>query len=46
MKLNKKEDQSVGASVLLIKGNKVITGRSGSKGFERERRRQQYQVWE
>jgi hypothetical protein len=26
MKLKKKEDQSVGASVLLRKGNKILTG--------------------
>jgi hypothetical protein len=26
MKLKKKEDQSVGASVLLIRGNKILTG--------------------
>ena len=32
MKLKKKEDQSVGASVLLRRGNKIITGGRGREG--------------
>jgi hypothetical protein len=37
MKLKKKEDQSVGASVLLRRGNKVIMGGRGREGPLRER---------
>ena len=37
MKFKKKEDQSVNASVLLRKGNKIITGGRGMKGSGRER---------
>jgi hypothetical protein len=36
MKLNKKEDQSVDASILLRRGNKIITGGRGRKGPGRE----------
>jgi hypothetical protein len=38
MKLNKKEDQSMDASILLRRGNKIITGGRGRKGPGRERR--------
>ena len=37
MKFKKKEDQSVNASVLLRKGNKIITGGRGREGSGRER---------
>ena len=37
MKLKKKEDQSVDASVLLRSGNKIITGSGGWEGLERKR---------
>jgi hypothetical protein len=37
MKLKKKENQSVGASFLLIMGNKTIMGGSGREGLGRER---------
>jgi len=33
----KEEDQSVGASDLLKKGNKIFTGGRGEKGLERKR---------
>jgi hypothetical protein len=51
MKLKKKEDQSVDASVLLRRGNKVITGGRGWEGLGRKRRGEgrkggQDQVWE
>jgi hypothetical protein len=36
MKLKKKEDQSVDASVLLSKGNKTITGGRGWEGLPRK----------
>jgi hypothetical protein len=49
MKLDKKEDQSVDASILLRRRNKIITG-GGRGGLERERggggERGQDQVWE
>jgi hypothetical protein len=38
MKLKKKEDQSVGASVLR-RGNKMLTGRRGWEGLGRNKRR-------
>jgi hypothetical protein len=38
MKLNKKEDQSVDASVLLRRGNKIITGGRGREGPGQEKR--------
>ena len=37
MKFKKKEDQSVNASILLRKGNKIITGGRGMKGSGRKR---------
>jgi hypothetical protein len=37
VKLKKKEDQSVDASVLLRRGNKILTGSIGRKGLGRER---------
>jgi hypothetical protein len=37
MKLKKREDQSVDASVLLRKGNKIIMGGRGREDPERER---------
>jgi hypothetical protein len=37
MKLKKKEDQSVDASVLLGRGNKIITGGRGREGPWREK---------
>ena len=37
--LNKKEDQSVDTSILLRRGNKIITGGTGIKGSQRERGR-------
>jgi hypothetical protein len=37
MKLRKKEDQSVGASVLLRRGNKVIKGGIGWAGLGKKR---------
>ena len=37
MKLNKKEDQSVDASVLLKRENKIIMGGRGREGSRRER---------
>jgi hypothetical protein len=40
MKFKKKEDQNVNASVLLRRGNKIITGGRGSKGPGRERGRE------
>ena len=36
MKRNKKEDQNVDASVLLRKGNKIITGGRGREGPGKE----------
>jgi len=36
MKLKKKEDQSVGASVLLRRGNKILTGENTKCGAETE----------
>jgi hypothetical protein len=36
MKLNNKQDQSVDASVLLRKGNKIIMGERGREGTGRE----------
>jgi hypothetical protein len=39
MKLKKKGDQHVGASVLLRRGNKIITGGRGRKGSGKERER-------
>jgi hypothetical protein len=38
MKLNKKEDQSVYALILLRRGNKTVTGGIGREGPQRERR--------
>jgi hypothetical protein len=38
MKLKKKKDQSVYASVLLRRGNKIISGDRGREGPGRERR--------
>jgi hypothetical protein len=51
MKFNKKDDQSVDASILLKRGNKIIMGGRGSEGSGRKRvgggkRGWQYQVWE
>ena len=37
MKVKKKEDQSVDASVLLRRGNKIITGARGWEGLGRKR---------
>ena len=37
MKFKKKEDQSVDASVLLRRGNKIIMGGRGREGTGRER---------
>jgi hypothetical protein len=37
MKRKKKEDQSVNVSVLLRRGNKILTGGRGWKGLERNR---------
>ena len=37
MKLKKKEDQSVDASVLLRRGNKIFTGGRGWEGLGRKR---------
>jgi hypothetical protein len=37
MELKKKEDQSVDASVLHRRGNKIITGNRGKEGSWRER---------
>jgi hypothetical protein len=37
MKLKKKEDHSVDASVLLRKGSKIIMGHRGREGPRRER---------
>ena len=37
MKLKKKEDQSVDASVLLRRGNKIIIGGRGWEGLRRKR---------
>jgi hypothetical protein len=39
MKLKRKEDQRVDASVLLSSGNKIIKGSKGWEGLERKRRR-------
>jgi len=39
MKLKKKEDQSIDASVLLRRGNKIITGDRGREKAGRERGR-------
>jgi hypothetical protein len=36
MKLKKKGDQSMAASVLLIRGNKIITGGKGREELGRE----------
>ena len=52
MKVKKKKDQSVYASVLLRKGNKIIMGGRGWEGLGRKRgrgegkKRGQDQVWE
>jgi hypothetical protein len=51
MKLKRKEDQRVDASVLLRRGNKIIKGSGGWKGFGTERRggmekEGKNQVWE
>jgi hypothetical protein len=50
MNLNKKEDQSVDASILLRRGNKVIIGgrKREEPGREKEGREKegQHQVWE
>ena len=51
MKLKKKEDQRVDASVLLRRGNKIIKGRRGWVGLGRKRRggrekEVKNQVWE
>jgi hypothetical protein len=37
MKLKKREDQSVDASVLLREGNKILTGGRGCEGLVRKR---------
>ena len=37
MKLKKREDQSVDASVLLREGNKILTGGRGWEGLVRKR---------
>ena len=37
MKLKKKEDQNMDASVLLRSGNKILTGGSGREGLWRKR---------
>ena len=37
MKLKEKEDQSMDASVLFRRGNKIIMGARGWKGLERKR---------
>ena len=51
MKFNKKEDQSVDASILFRRGNKIITGSREREGPGREREGEgkgggQDQVWE
>ena len=51
MKLKKKEDQRVDASVLLRRGNKIIKGSRGWEGLGRKRRgggggEVKNQVWE
>jgi hypothetical protein len=51
MKLKRKEDQRVDASVLLWRGNKIIQGSRGWEGLGRKRRRggekeRKNQVWE
>jgi hypothetical protein len=51
MKFNKKEDQSVGASNLLRRGNKIIMagrgrGDLGGRGKGRGRKKGQDQVWD
>ena len=50
MKLKKKEDQWVDASVLLRRGNKIITGGKGGRflgGRKKEQGKEaHYQVWE
>ena len=51
MKLKRKEDQRVDASVLLRRGNKIIKGSRGWEGLGRKRRgggekEGQNQVWE
>jgi hypothetical protein len=40
MKLKKKEEQNVAASVLLRRGNKILTGGRGSEGLGRKRGRE------
>ena len=49
MKLKKKEDQSVDASVLLRRGNKIIKGSRGWEGLGRKRRqgeeKGENQIW-
>ena len=51
MKLKRKEDQRVDASVLLRRGNKIIKGSRGWEGLGRKRggggeKEGQNQVWE
>ena len=51
MKLKRKEDQRVDASVLLRRGNKIIKGSRGWEGLGRKRRgggekEEKNQVWE
>ena len=49
MKLRKKEDQSVDASILFRRGNKIIMGDKGKDlggREEGEEKRRQDQVWE
>jgi hypothetical protein len=50
MKLMKKEDQNVDSSVLLRRGNKILTGGRGLEGLGRKRgrggERGQNRVWE
>jgi hypothetical protein len=51
MKLKRKEDQRVDASVLLRRGNKIIIGSRGWKEFGRKRRGEgeregKNQIWE
>jgi hypothetical protein len=50
MKFKRKEDQRMGASVLLRSGNKIIKGSGGWEGLGRKRRggrdEGQNQVWE
>jgi hypothetical protein len=42
LKLKKKEDQSVGASVLLRKGNKILMGANTEKSMEQRLKERPY----